>query len=169
MYYNADPNRQPILLGMLSGITNEFKNKNQTAKGGSISNAWKGATSEKTNRRLRQQMVFLQQLKSVLPTCLLPPVREVGGGASAVQHAVLQEDAELRRIVEEENLHKNGTIEPPPLDPLQLQTMRDQDRIPHRVPKAERIPCRGRGMVVTFCPDFSVDSISTRRGAACSR
>ena len=48
VYYNADPNRQPILLGMPSGITNEFKNKNQTAKGGSISNAWKGATSEKT-------------------------------------------------------------------------------------------------------------------------
>ena len=27
-YYNADPNRQPIPLGMPSGIATEFKNKN---------------------------------------------------------------------------------------------------------------------------------------------
>ena len=47
---------------------------------------------KKQNRLLRQQMVFLQQLKSVLPMCSLPPVREVGGWASVVQHAVLQED-----------------------------------------------------------------------------
>ena len=48
VYYNADPNHQPIPLGMPSGIANEFKNKNQMVKGGSISNASKGATSEKT-------------------------------------------------------------------------------------------------------------------------
>ena len=46
-YYNADPNRQPIQLGMLSGIATEFKSKNQTAKGGSNLGAAKGATSEK--------------------------------------------------------------------------------------------------------------------------
>ena len=47
-YYNADPNRQPIQLSMPSGIATEFKNnKNQTARGGSDSNAGKGATSEK--------------------------------------------------------------------------------------------------------------------------
>ena len=47
-YYNADPNRQPIQLGMPSGIATEFKSKNQTAKGGSNSGtATKGATSEK--------------------------------------------------------------------------------------------------------------------------
>ena len=46
-YYNADPNRQPIQLGMPSGIATEFKNKNQTAKGGSNSGAAKGATLEK--------------------------------------------------------------------------------------------------------------------------
>ena len=35
-YYNADPNRQPIQLGMPSGIATEFKSgKNQTARGGS--------------------------------------------------------------------------------------------------------------------------------------
>ena len=47
-YHNADHNRQPILLRMPSGIAMEFKNKNQTEKGGSTSNASKGATSEKT-------------------------------------------------------------------------------------------------------------------------
>ena len=82
-----------------------------------------------------------------------------------MQHSALQEDAELRPLVEEENRHKNGAMEPPPLDLLQLQTMRDQDRIPHRNPKADRIPCQGRGMAMTF----SVDSISTRREAAHSR
>ena len=47
-YYNADPNRQPIPLGMPSGIAMEFKTgKNQTAKGGSNSNGGKGATAEK--------------------------------------------------------------------------------------------------------------------------
>ena len=47
-YYNADPNRQPIPLGMPSGIAMEFKSgKNQTAKGGSNSNGGKGATAEK--------------------------------------------------------------------------------------------------------------------------
>ena len=46
-YYNADPNRQLIQLGMPSGIATEFKNKNQTAKGGSNSGAAKGATSDK--------------------------------------------------------------------------------------------------------------------------
>ena len=47
-YYNADPNRQPIQLGMPSGVATEFKSsKNQTARGGSNSNAGKGATSEK--------------------------------------------------------------------------------------------------------------------------
>ena len=46
-YYNGDPNRQPIPLGMPSGIASEFKNNNQTAKGGSTSNASKGATLEK--------------------------------------------------------------------------------------------------------------------------
>ena len=47
-YYNADPNRQPIQLGMPSGIATEFKSsKNQTARGGSNSNDGKGATSEK--------------------------------------------------------------------------------------------------------------------------
>ena len=49
VYYNADPNRQPIRLGMPSGIANKFKNKNQMVKGGSISNASKGATLEYTN------------------------------------------------------------------------------------------------------------------------
>ena len=47
-YYKADPNRQPIPLGMPSGIATEFKNKNQTAKGGSNSCASKGETSEKS-------------------------------------------------------------------------------------------------------------------------
>ena len=46
-YYNADPNRQPIQLGMPSGIATEFKNKNQMAKGCANSGAAKGATSEK--------------------------------------------------------------------------------------------------------------------------
>ena len=46
-YYNADLNRQPIQLGMPSGIATEFKNKNQTARGGSNSNAGKGAIWEK--------------------------------------------------------------------------------------------------------------------------
>ena len=47
-YYNADPNRQPIQLGMPSGIATEFKSsKNQTARGGFNSNAGKGAMSEK--------------------------------------------------------------------------------------------------------------------------
>ena len=47
-YYNADPNRQPIPLGMPSGIAMEFKSgKSQTAKGGSNSNGGKGATAEK--------------------------------------------------------------------------------------------------------------------------
>ena len=47
-YYNADPNRQAIQLGMQSGIATEFKNnKNQAARGGPNSNAEKGATSEK--------------------------------------------------------------------------------------------------------------------------
>ena len=47
-YYNADPNRQPIPLGMPSGIAMEFKTgKNQTAKGGSNSNGGKGGTAEK--------------------------------------------------------------------------------------------------------------------------
>ena len=47
-YYNSDPNRQPIQLGMPSGIATEFKNsKNQTARGGSNLNAGKGEASEK--------------------------------------------------------------------------------------------------------------------------
>ena len=47
-YYNADPNRQPIQLGMPSGMATEFKSsKNQTARGGSNSNAGKGAMLEK--------------------------------------------------------------------------------------------------------------------------
>ena len=46
-YYNADPNRQPIQLGMPSGIATEFKSKNQTAKGGSNLGAEKGETLEK--------------------------------------------------------------------------------------------------------------------------
>ena len=47
-YYNTDPNRQPIQLGMPSGIATEFKSsKNQMARGGSNSNTGKGATSEK--------------------------------------------------------------------------------------------------------------------------
>ena len=46
-YYNADPNRQPIQLGMPSGIGSELKGKNQTARGVSNPNAAKGATSEK--------------------------------------------------------------------------------------------------------------------------
>ena len=47
-YYNADPNHQPIQLGMLSGIATEFKNKKQMAKGVSNSGAAKGATSDKS-------------------------------------------------------------------------------------------------------------------------
>ena len=45
-YYNADPNGQPIQLGMPSGIATEFKSKNLMAKGGSNSGAAKGAMSE---------------------------------------------------------------------------------------------------------------------------
>ena len=96
------------------------------------------------NRLLRRQMVSSPRPKSVLPTYSIPQVHKVGGGASVVEHAAMQEDTELRRIVEGENLHNNGVMEPPPLDLLQHRIMRDQDRIPHQIPKAGRIPCRDR-------------------------
>ena len=67
-YYNADPNRQPIQLGMPSGIAAEFKNKNQTAKGGSNSGAVKGGLRKNKNRRLRRQMDCIPPQRSVLPT-----------------------------------------------------------------------------------------------------
>ena len=57
-YYNAHPNRRPIPLGMPSGIATEFKNTNQTAKGGSNSGVLRKERRRKNrNRQLRRQMV----------------------------------------------------------------------------------------------------------------
>ena len=157
-YYNADPNRQPIQLGMPSGIATEFKRKNLMAKGGSNSGAAKGATSEQKNRRLRWQMDYSQPWRSVLSTYSRPPVREAGEGASSVEDEALREDAELSQIVEEENRHK--IMAPLPLDLLRQETMREQDRIPHRIPKVGRIPCQNKGEDVISCLAFFADNNS---------
>ena len=110
------------------------------------------------NRRLRWQMDCTQPRKSVLPTFSLPPVREEGGGASTVEDAVLREDAEPSQIAEGENGHR--IMAPLPLDLLRQQTMREQDRILHQIPKAGRIPCQNKGLDTISCLAFFVDNNS---------
>ena len=68
------------------------------------------------NRRLLRQMDYILQPRSVLPTFSRPPVREEGGGVSAVEDTAPREDEVLSQIVEEENRHK--ILAPLPLDLL---------------------------------------------------
>ena len=85
-------------------------------------------------------------------------MREEGGGASAVEDAALREDAEPSQMVEEENRHK--IMASLPLDLLRQETMREQDRIPHRIPKAGRIPCQNKGEDTISCLAFFADNNS---------
>ena len=158
-YYNVDPNRQSIQLGMSSGIASEFKNKNQTARGGFNSGAAKGATLDKQ----KPTVTMADGLYSTTEVCATDvfattSARGRGRGFCGGGDAAPREDAVLSQIVEEENRHK--LLAPLPLDLLWQTIMRELDRIPHQIPKAGRIPCQNKGLARIFCLAFFADNNS---------
>ena len=156
-YYNADPNRQPIPLGMPSGIAMEFKSgKNQTAKGGSNSNGGKGATAEKKTVATADGLYATTEIS--IQNTLLPPILEEGGGASAEEGA-LREDAATNPIAEEENRQMAPLL----LDLHRVIIMRGHHRIPQQIPKAGKFSTRDPKRVMIFGPAFFADDINIQQ------
>ena len=153
---------------MPSRIATEFKNKNQMAKGGSNSGASKGAMLEKS----KPTVATADGLCTMTEVCAADVFATMSArGRGRAFRSVACSAVRGRGAPSNRGRGKSATELWDPLrwTLLRFRTMRDQDRIPHQTPKADRIPCQGRGMAMTFCHAFSVDSINTRREAAHSR
>ena len=128
-YYNANPNRQPIPLGMSSEIATKFKNKNQTVKGGYTSNNLKEAMSGKP----KAMVATADGLFTTTEVCAVDEfattsTRGRGRGFFGAAHGA----ASGRGAPSNRGRGKppqDPSYGTPQLDLLLLRTMRDQDRI----------------------------------------
>ena len=101
----------------------------------------------------------MPQPKFSTQNTLLPPILEVGGGASAEEGA-LREDAATNPIAEEENRQMAPLL----LDLRKGIIMREHHRIPQQIPKAGKFSTQDPKRVMIFGPAFFADDINIQQG-----